>query len=276
MALAAFLVALVWVFTWKTPTTLAIKARVMSIFSPFIRTGASVRQSIEKSTQPDRPAAELAAELGQLKLEVDRQSIMLEEYDRVLKENNELRRMLDFSRSHSLPLTTARILTRNSATWWNTATIDRGLQDGLAPELAVRTAEGLAGKVVSIVQREAEVLFITDETCKVAVKIEGSPDQGILSGVRGISGRSPQLRITYLPREANVPVGAKVYTSGKGTVFPSGILVGEVSKFAAMDDGGEAIVKPAVDFDKLRYVFVIQHGEAQPAETGTAEEVRAQ
>jgi rod shape-determining protein MreC len=275
IALLAFLGSLVWVFTWKTPSAIAAKTRVMNVFSPFIRTGAAAQRGLGAAVEPDRTPGELLAENTALKVEVQRQRILLEEFDRVQKENNDFRRMLDFARSHPLRLTTARILTRNSATYWSSATLDRGMSDELAPDLAVRTAEGLVGKLVHLWRHESEVLFITDESCKVAVKIEGSPDQGILSGVRGVSGRTPELRITYLARDAIVPIGAKVYTSGKGTVFPSGILVGEVTRFLALDDGGEALVRPAVDFDRLKYVFVIDRGESQTADVQPAGEASA-
>jgi rod shape-determining protein MreC len=260
-ALLIFLGAVGWVFSWKGPAALAVKERVMNVFSPFMRTGAAVQEGVARLGTPDRPPAELAAENAELRQQVGRQQIMLEEYDTVLRENNELRTMLDFARNHPLRLTTARILTRNTATYWSTAVINRGLTDNLAADLPVRTAEGLVGKIVHLYQRESEVLFITDETCKVAVRIEGTNEHGILSGVRGIITRSPELRITYLPAEAAVPIGAKVYTSGKGGVFPSGILVGEVTRFRKLDDGGEALVRPAVDFDKIKYVFVIDREE---------------
>jgi rod shape-determining protein MreC len=207
----------------------------------------------------------MAAENASLHLQIERQQILNEEYDRVVRENNELRGMLSFAKNHPLHLTTARILTRHTATYWSTALIDRGLADNLAPDLPVRTAEGLVGKIVHLYDRESEVLFITDETCKVAVRIEGTTEQGILTGVRGITSRSPELRITYLPSEAIVPVGAKVFTSGKGTVFPPDILVGEVIRFNKLDDGGEAVVRPAVDFDKIKYVFVIDRSPAASA-----------
>lgn len=249
IALLLFLGLLGWIFMWKSPTALGVKERVMNVVSPFMRAGAEAQEKVSNLVAPDdRSPSELLAENTTLKLEVDRQRIISEEYDRVQRENNELREMLQFARSHPLKLTTARLLSRNTATWWSTGMIDRGLKDDLAPDLAVRTAEGLVGKLVHLYEKDSEVLFITDETCKVAVRIEGSPDQGILSGVRGVTGRAPELRITYLPREANVPLGARVYTSGKGGVFPSGILVGEVTKFSSLDDGGEALVRPAVDF----------------------------
>jgi rod shape-determining protein MreC len=260
-ALLLFLVAVVWVFTWPNSAALAVKSRVMNIFSPIMRTGAAVQTQISELGGPDRPLAEVVAENEELRLQLGRQQVTLEEYDAVVRENNELRRMQGFAKSHPLRLTTARILTRNSATYWSTAIIDRGLADNLAPDLAVRTVEGLVGKLVHLVDRESEVLFITDETCKVAVRIEGTNEQGILSGVRGVVSRTPELRITYLAPEAVVPIGARVYTSGKGRVFPAGILVGEVIRFRKLDDGGEALVRPAVDFEKLKYVFVIDREE---------------
>lgn len=261
VALLIFLGAVGWVFSWPGATALAVKERVMKVFSPFMRTGASVQEGAARLGAPPRTPSEMAAEITDLRLHVGRQQIMLEEYDAVLRENNELRTMLNFSKNHPLRLTTARILTRNTATYWSTAVIDRGLEDNLAADLPVRTADGLVGKIVHLFQRESEILFITDETCKVSVRIEGTNEQGILSGVRGPIGRAPELRITYLPPEAAIPIGAKVYTSGKGGVFPSGILVGEVTRFRKLDDGGEAIVRPAVDFEKIKYVFVIDREE---------------
>jgi len=263
VALLIFLGAVGWVFSWKGPAALAVKERVMNVFSPFMRTGAAVQESVASLSAPARLPSEVAAENAALRLEVERLRIRGEAYDDKVRENNELRGMLGFAESHPVRLTTARILTRNTATYWSTAMIDRGTADNLAPDLPVRTAEGLVGKIVHLYDRESEILFITDETCKAAVRIEGTTEQGILTGVRGIISRTPELRITYLPRDANVPVGAKVYTSGKGGVFPSNILVGEVTRFSSLDDGGEALVKPAVDFDKIKYVFVIDREGAR-------------
>ncbi len=262
VALLLFLGAVGWVFSWPGPAALTVKERVMNVFSPFMRTGAAVQEGVTRFGSPERTPSELAQEITELRQQAGRQQIMLEEYDAVLRENNELRTMLAFAKNHPLRLTTARILSRNSATYWSTAVIDRGLADNLAADLPVRTAEGLVGKIVHLFERESEILFITDETCKVSVRIEGTNEQGILSGLRGQISRTPELRITYLPQEATIPIGAKVYTSGKGGVFPSGILVGEITRFRKLDDGGEALVRPAVDFEKIKYVFVIDREES--------------
>ena len=277
IALLVFLAAVVWVFTWKSPTAQALQTRVVSLFSPFIRTGATVQEKVEEMRRPEVSPGELLAENVKLTDEVARLRIYSDEYQKVKAENEELRGMLNFAKTSPLKLIPARILTRNSATWWRTAIIDRGANQGVRVDTTVRTAEGLIGRVTNVEPEVATILFITDETCLVAVKIEGSPDQGILSGVRGIAGRNPELRISYLPRDASLQPGAKVYTSGKGRLYKSGILVGEIVSFGRKDDGGEAIVKPAVDFDRIKHVFVVVDSEGdEPFSTpAKAPETRA-
>jgi rod shape-determining protein MreC len=258
VALILFVAAVAWVFSFKNDSVRGIKARIGSIFSPFIRTGATVNEKLQGMGQAPRSVEELESENDALKRKNQELSIYYRDYEKARSENDDLRRMLAFEKSQPLDLVSARILTRHSATWYNTATVDRGLQDNLALGWTVVTGEGLVGQIAALSPTESEVLLLTDETCQVSVRIEGTPHQGILTGQRGISGRTPDLRIAYLPKDANLPTGAKVYSTGRGRMFEQGILVGEVSQFRSLDLEGEAIVKPAVDFEKLKYVFVIK------------------
>ena len=53
-------------------------------------------------------------------------------------------------------------------------------------------------------------------------------------------------------------------------------MLGEVRSFSALDLSGEALVKPAVNFSDLEFVFVIERDDSvaveEPAETGGVEE----
>jgi rod shape-determining protein MreC len=67
------------------------------------------------------------------------------------------------------------------------------------------------------------------------------------------------LRLKNLTRDADIIKGDKVMTSGFGGIYPKGLLIGEVADVAD-DDGGllkHAIIKPAVDYDRLEEVFVV-------------------
>ena len=103
----------------------------------------------------------------------------------------------------------------------------------------------------------AVVLLVSDENCRVACSVEGTREQGIVSGERVTGSVSPLLDLNFLSKQADVRTGAKVYTSGVGGVFPSGLLVGVVQSFRVRELDGQARITPAVDLSHLEDVFVV-------------------
>jgi rod shape-determining protein MreC len=101
------------------------------------------------------------------------------------------------------------------------------------------------------------VLLISDENCKVACTVEGSREQGIASGERVSGSVMPMLDLNFLSKQANLPNAAKVYTSGVGGVFPSGLLVGTVQSFRVRELDSQARIITAVDLTHLEDVFVV-------------------
>ena len=69
--------------------------------------------------------------------------------------------------------------------------INRGFEDGVEPDQPVLTDVGLVGKTTTVSKNESIVLLISDESCKVASKVEGSNERGILSGRRIGEGKCP-------------------------------------------------------------------------------------
>jgi len=172
-------------------------------------------------------------------------------------EVNRLRRALNYRERAPFRLVPAELVARDSSTWWRTITINRGKADGIEPDQAVVTDEGVVGKTATVGDNITIVLLISDENCKVACSIEGSREQGIVSGERVTGSISPMLDLNFLSKQANLPTGAKVYTSGVGGVFPSGLLVGVVQSFKVRELDSQARVAPAVDLSHLEDVFVV-------------------
>ena len=69
-----------------------------------------------------------------------------------------------------------------------------------------------------------------------------------------------KLRLAYLPDEAQLVAGDEVLTSGRGDVYPSGLVVGQVEGVFNDASGMNryAVVEPDVDLDSLVEVFVIK------------------
>ena len=64
---------------------------------------------------------------------------------------------------------------------------------------------------------------------------------------------------TIFPTDSNIAQGESIETSGLGGIYPKGIHVGTVEKVTNTQNLTDryAIVKTAVDFDKLNTILVI-------------------
>jgi rod shape-determining protein MreC len=172
-------------------------------------------------------------------------------------EVNRLRHALNYRERSVFKLIAAEVVTRDSSTWWRTVTINRGKQDNVEADMPVVTDEGLVGKTTTVSDSISVVLLVSDENCKVAASVEGSREQGIVSGERVTAGLNPLLNLNFLSKQADLKPGQKVYTSGVGGVFPSGLLVGVVKNFRVRELDGQAQLTPTVDLSHLEDVFVV-------------------
>jgi rod shape-determining protein MreC len=172
-------------------------------------------------------------------------------------EVNRLRHALNYRERSVFKLIAAEIVARDSSTWWRTVTINRGRRDGIETDMPVVTDEGLVGKTTTVSDGISVVLLLSDENCRVAASVEGSREQGIVSGERVTTGLTPLLDLNFLSKQADLKPGQKVYTSGVGGVFPSGLLMGAVKSYRVRELDGQAQLTPAVDLSHLEDVFVV-------------------
>lgn len=236
-----------------------LQGKSLSVAAPFLRTGSAVQQQLGNMGKGLKTIDELEVENRKL-LEQNRELLTTNNLLRAIEaENNKLRLALEYRERSVFKLLPARIIARDSSTWWNTVIINRGFEDGVDTDQPVLTEIGLVGKVTTVTKNESIVVLITDETCRVAAKIEGTREQGILSGSRiQESGTPGELQINFLTKNAAVEPGQKVYTAGVSNgVFPSGILLGTVKEFRTRPLDGQALVDPAIDLSQTEDVFVV-------------------
>ena len=155
---------------------------------------------------------------------------------------------------------TALVLNRNRMYWFNTITINSGSDAGLEEDMAVISGEGLIGRVQKVSKTTSEIKLITtnDINSKISVTIQSADDTiyGIMSGY---DSQENLLEISSTNKDIENLEGSKVYTSGMGGIFPSGILIGEVFKIEEdkYDVSKTIKVTPASDFSNFRFVKVL-------------------
>ena len=155
---------------------------------------------------------------------------------------------------------TALVLNRNRMYWFNTITINLGSDAGIEEDMAVISGEGLIGRVQKVSKTTSEIKLITtnDINSKISVTIQSADDTiyGIMSGY---DSQENLLEISSTNKDIENLEGSKVYTSGMGGIFPSGILIGEVFKIEEdkYDVSKTIKVTPASDFSNFRFVKVL-------------------
>ena len=256
-AVLLFLVALAGLFTLSPRNTQKVQSVFLGVISPFLKTGSSVEKRFNAFREGLKTLDQLERENKRISVqnkELMATNLTLRDLE---QENNRLRRALQYRERAVLKLIPARIIARDSSTWWNTVKIDRGSEDGVQGDMPVLTEEGLVGKTTVVAEHAATVILIADENCKVAAKVEGTREQGIVKGERTSSNAMPEISLNFLSKGADLKPGEKVYTSGVGGVYPPGVLVGAIKDFKVRQLDGYATILPAVDMTTLEDVFVV-------------------
>ena len=181
-------------------------------------------------------------------------------------ENDRLRRLLSLAEATpERRWTSARVIgVGMGPSGFQTVTLDRGSEDGLARMMPVVVADGVVGRVRAVTGHTADVLLATDRNSSIAVRVERTRAR---ANVRG-TGKPDAARLDYALRSEDMIEGDRLVTSGTDTVFPRGLLVGTVTRLERRTHGlfQTADVIPAVDATRLEEVLIITavEGEHRP------------
>ncbi len=125
-----------------------------------------------------------------------------------------------------------------------------GYRDGLQDGWAAMDGIGLVGRISGTGKTSARVILLTDPASAIPVIIQPSGQSALVSGDNTIS---PALN--FLENADLVRPGDRVVTSGDGSVFPAGLLVGQV----AQDRTGRLRVRLSADYERLEFLRVLRH-----------------
>src|SRR5229473_1826190 len=254
IALLIFGAILGYFLSFGADTTRKLQASIYQMLAPFFTTGSGLQKQITSVRTGLKSLEEVNASLRVDNRQLRATNSALRDVEH---EVNRLRHALNYRERSIFKLIPAEIVTRDASTWWHTVTINRGKEDHIETDMPVVTDEGLVGKTTTVSNTISVVLLVTDENCKVASSVEGTREQGIVSGERVSGGLAPLLDLNFLTKQANLQPGQKGYTSGVGGVFPSGLFMGTVKTFKVRELDGQAKLTPAVDLSHLEDVFVV-------------------
>ncbi len=258
LALLLFIAGLVWVFTLSESSVRHIQKTYYSAISPIISKGGESEAFANDFIKEVEHSKDLEEKLTHSNNDRDRLSLIAARVWALEAENNELRAALNFKKESKFDVVPARVVRRQPQMWGKTIEINRGSEKGLLSSMCVLASNGgLVGRIQLPANEVSSVLLITDEISQVSAKVEGSTEVGLIVGRRTTYGETPRLRLRYLSKNAILHKGMKVYTDGRGDLFPADIPIGTIEDFEVGPVYGEADILPSVDFSNLQTVFVI-------------------
>jgi rod shape-determining protein MreC len=208
---------------------------------------------------------ELKERVSRLQLE---QAGLLED----ARQGQRLQALLGFKEHYIYSTVPAQVIGTSGTDQSRILTIDKGSKDGLKPDMAVITPDGIVGKLRDVFGHTSQVLVINDQTSGAGVLLESTRLRGVL---RGNALGQPQI-INMLPDERVKP-GERVITSGGDQIFPRGLPVGVVTQVVEDTSNPpyvDIVIKPAANLGHLEELLVIT--EASDRMPATAQQDMAQ
>ena len=194
-----------------------------------------------------------------------------------------LQAVLGFQQQYISKTVAAQVIGTSGTDRAHILLLDKGWVDGLRPEQAVMTPDGVVGKLRDVFPHSAQLLLLSDGSSGAGVILVSTRLRAVLRG-----STNGEVQITNLTADDRIKPGERVITSGGDQVFPRGLPVGVITRIAPdpQHQPYTAItIKPAANLQQLEEVLVITGtSEALPlaaqndvavAETLAAENKRA-
>ncbi|MDR1588807.1 MAG: rod shape-determining protein MreC [Oscillospiraceae bacterium] len=267
-ALIIAIIALVSVNTRGTSGAVTGLAELVSV--PLKRAAESIARSFESLYGYIYEYENLVSENAALKAQIADFRQDYREYTEMSAENARLYELLDFkARNSDHVYDHAVIITWGASNWESSFTLNRGSANSdVAVGDSVITETGvLVGRVTEVGTITSSAVSVIDTTFSAGVLVGENGEQSVASGDFALM-RDGTLRLDFLPEGDSVLSGDTVVTSGKGGVFPEGLVIGEVADVMINDTGigYRGVVKPTAELNNVTYVYVITDFEISISE----------
>ncbi len=200
---------------------------------------------------------QLQAQINQLRLD---EASMAQDAAQAVR----LQKLLGFQEKYIYKTVAAQVIGNSGTEQSRVLLIDKGSDDGIRPDMAVITPDGIVGKTRDVFGHTSQVLEISDPTSGAGVMLDTIRIEGVLQG-----DAWGQPEIVDVSPDDRIKPGEAVVTSGGDGIFPRGLPVGVVRRVVPAQDGtvDDLLVKPAANLSALEEVLII---------TGTGDKMPAQ
>lgn len=229
------------------------------IFKPVKKLSSDISDRVSTSLDMVINAEKYYNENQQLKEQLKGYYNDMVDYDRVMRENEELRTMLALSEEYddyefSPPCT---VIARTTNDPYASFTLDKGADNGITPGDPVVTQNGIVGVCYEVSPKTCRVRTLFSPKTAVGVYSVRTKSEGIISGGYDLA-KNGRIRMSYISKDSDISEGDLIVTSGS-TYYPAGQLIGTVETVEMEASGLSkfAVIIPAEDPRTITGAFVI-------------------
>lgn len=248
------------------PTVLAamglgayVRSAVQIAASPFQWCFTKIGEGLGGYAVYFRTIADLREENRRLRSELEAAQNAVYDAELINRENEYLRDYLMMKSEHSdFQFAEASVTGRESTNYRTVYTLSKGSMHGIEVNMPIVTDDGLIGCVTEVGATWCRAMIVTEMASSVGAYSERSGALGIVDGDYSVRFDGNCL-MRYIEGDADIAVGDKVLTSGIGSIYPRGILIGTVSAVTAdpVSRTITATVTPAADLENITKVMII-------------------
>ena len=234
---------------------------VETVLSPIKSATAAVAGVCEKLYGYMHDYDRLVNECADLRSQLAGVSQEERKFKELEEENQRLRELLSLSQRNSdYVFDAASIISWSASNWESTFTINKGSANSdIAVNDCIITS---SGEVVGVIEYVYEVTSVCrsviDPTFSASVLLNNVSGAASAKGDYALM-KNGRLKLEYINDSNMVLTGDTVVTSGKGGVFPDGLLVGYITGIRENAGGLDeyAEIEPAASLDTVLNVYVI-------------------
>lgn len=170
-----------------------------------------------------------------------------------------LRELFEVNQKYAdYPKVAARVISKDTNSFYNVFTIDKGADDKIQVDMNVLAGNGLVGLVTEVGKNYAKVRSIIDDKSYVSGMFLKTSDTCDVKGDLELLDDG-MIRVENINIDAQIEDGYEVVTSHISNKYLQGILIGYVSdvKVDSSNMAKVATLRPAVDFQHLEEVLII-------------------
>jgi rod shape-determining protein MreC len=207
-------------------------------------------------------------DVGALRAERDSLLAVVTAEASLAEENRRLRQLLGLRNRVSSAFIPAELIRVGTPGGESTFLLDAGQDDGVAVGSPVIASGGLLGVVWEVGRRSSQAIDWTNGDFRASAMTADGEAYGIVESRRGRYREEDRLALVGAPFHVNVKAGTRVVTSGRGGVYPRGILVGTVVGVEEADTGWRKsyLLRPAVRPEAVTHVLVGIPSEQETAD----------